>query len=234
MIGAPDIDAMLIRRPFSVALVEPAPGSGEPRTIKLLYKVVGRGTTAFSRLHRGDSIAVLGPLGRGFRLPQPGTGAELLLVAGGIGNAAFPLLVQEVGDAARERVTLFFGGRSRADLTLLDWFQARCRAVVTTTEDGSCGRRGLVTAPLLEHLEREPGRPRLVLACGPRPMLQAVSSLCLERQVPCQLAMEETMACGFGVCLGCVVPKRHPEGEFDRFVRVCTEGPVFDAEEIVP
>lgn len=236
MIGLTDIDQMLIRRPFSVALVSPAPGRGEPASIGLLYKVVGRGTTLFSRLQPGDRLALLGPLGRGFWLPDPelegGDETELLLVAGGIGNAIFPLLLQELGPRAR-RTTLFFGGRSRADLTLLDWFEAHAGRVVTATEDGSFGQRGFVTGPLATHLDADPGRPRLVMACGPHPMLRAVAELCLARGVPCQVAMEETMACGFGVCLGCVVEKRQPESDFDRFVRVCTEGPVFDAREIV-
>ena len=91
-----------------------------------------------------------------------------------------------------------------------------------------------MTSPLAEALDRDPERSRLVLACGPTPMLRAVADVCLPRDVPCQLALEETMACGFGVCLGCVVEKREPDGEFDRFVRVCTEGPVFDAREILP
>lgn len=238
MIGLTDIDQMLIRRPFSVAMVSPAPRGGEPTSVSLLYRVVGRGTTLFSRLQPGDELALLGPLGRGFWLPDPalegeaGDETELLLVAGGIGNAIFPLLLQELGTRAA-RTTLFFGGRTRHDLTLLDWFERAAGRVVTATEDGSLGHRGFVTEPLAAHLDAGPDRRRLVMACGPHAMLRAVAALCLDRGVPCQVAMEETMACGFGVCLGCVVEKRQPESDFDRFVRVCTEGPVFDAREIV-
>lgn len=238
MIGLTDIDQMLIRRPFSVAMVSPEPQRGEPASIGLLYKVIGRGTTLFSRLQPGDRLALLGPLGRGFWLPDPalegerGDETELLLVAGGIGNAIFPLLLQELGPRAA-RTTLFFGGRTRHDLTLLDWFERAAGRVVTATEDGSHGHRGFVTEPLAAHLDASPGRRRLVMACGPHAMLRAVAELCLARGTPCQVAMEETMACGFGVCLGCVVEKRQPESDFDRFVRVCTEGPVFDAREIV-
>ncbi|MDH3283591.1 MAG: dihydroorotate dehydrogenase electron transfer subunit [Acidobacteriota bacterium] len=229
MIGLPDLTEMLIRRPFSVARVCPDQDP-DPTSFELLYKVVGRATHTFSRLRRGSEMTVLGPLGRGFWLPDDGD-VELLLVAGGIGNAPFPLLVQRLGEKAR-KTTLFFGGRTRGDLTLLDWFEQRCHVVVAT-EDGSLGARGRVTEPLVSHLDGSRNRPRLVLACGPHPMLRAVAAACLERDVPCQLAVEETMACGFGVCLGCVVPKRHPTSEFDRFVRVCREGPVFDAREIV-
>ncbi len=229
MIGLPDLKEMLIRRPFSVARVAPGPRDA-PVSFDLLYKVMGRATLAFSRLRRGSELAVLGPLGRGFWLPEDDD-VELLMVAGGIGNAPFPLLLQHLGDEART-ATLFFGGRSRSDLTLLEWFEARCR-VVPVTEDGSLGETGRVTGPLAEHLDGASSSPRLVLACGPHPMLRAVAEICLSRDVPCQLAVEETMACGFGVCLGCVVPKRNPASEFDRFVRACREGPVFDAREIV-
>jgi dihydroorotate dehydrogenase electron transfer subunit len=230
MIGLPDIDVMLIRRPFSVARVWPEPGQGKPESIDVLFKVFGKRTLAISHLRPGSEMSVLGPLGRGFWMPDDGE-AELFLVAGGIGNAPFPLLLQQLGDMAR-RTTLFFGGRTAADLSLLDWFGARCGRVVTTTEDGSHGEKGFVTAPLARALDAEPHRPRVVMACGPPAMMKAVAGVCLERNVPCQLSIEETMACGFGVCLGCVVERQHPEGDFDRFVRVCTEGPVFDAREV--
>ena len=105
---------------------------------------------------------------------------------------------------------------------------------------------GLVIAPMVAEVwQRMSPKGRLLviavavlafmmLACGPTPMLRAVAQICNERRVPCQIALEETMACGFGVCLGCVVEKREPEGDFDRFVRVCSEGPVFDAREVIP
>lgn len=231
MLGLPDIDVMLVRRPFSVARVHPASGSGRPEAIDIVYKVFGRRTLAFSHLRPGSDMSLLGPLGRGFWIPEDSDDAELLLVAGGIGNAPFPLLLQQLGPRAAQ-TTLFFGGRSRADLTLLDWFRKECREVVATTEDGSEGERGLVTQPLKRSLDQNPGRPRVVMACGPKPMLRAVAELCAARNVPCQLSVEETMACGFGVCLGCVVERRRPDGDFDRYVRVCTEGPVFDSREI--
>jgi dihydroorotate dehydrogenase electron transfer subunit len=228
MVGLPDINAMLIRRPFSVARIAPEQAA-EATQIDLLYKVFGAGTFALSRLRAGDQAAVLGPLGTGFSLPDPDT--ELMLVAGGIGSAIFPLSLQQLGPR-RAPTSMIFGGRSRHDLTLLEWFEARC-AVQTTTEDGTHGRPGRVTAPLLEWLGRSRDRKRLVLACGPHPMLAAVAQLCEAHQVACQVATEQTMACGFGVCLGCVLPKRTPQDDFEKFVRVCCEGPVFDSREIV-
>jgi dihydroorotate dehydrogenase electron transfer subunit len=230
MLGLPDIDAMLIRRPFSIARVAPEPGPSA-RSIDVLYKVFGSRTRAFSGLAAGARMSVLGPLGRGFWLPGANEVEEVVMVAGGIGNAIFPLLVQQMGSLA-EKSVLLFGARSAEELTFVDWFAERIGEVVTATEDGTAGHHGLVTEPLAERLAREPGKRRLVAACGPTPMLRAVQAIAAEAGVACQLALEETMACGFGVCLGCVVAKRHPEGEFDRFVRVCKEGPVFDAREV--
>ncbi len=231
MLGAPDIDVMLVRRPFSVALVHPEPGRGRPEAIDVLYKVFGRRTLAFSQLRAGSQMSILGPLGRGFWIPADHDDAQLILVAGGIGNAPFPLLLQQLG-ARAARTTLFFGGRRRGDLTLLDWFRDRCGQVVATTEDGSEGERGLVTAPLERVLAQAPERQRVVMSCGPRPMLRRVAEMCYAHDVPCLLSVEENMACGFGVCLGCVIERRAPTDDFDRFARVCTEGPVFDAREI--
>jgi dihydroorotate dehydrogenase electron transfer subunit len=232
MLGLPDIEQMLVRRPFSVARVASSTPGDPPDEIELLYKVFGRGTQAFSRLAPGDTVTVLGPLGRGFKIPPPRDGERFLLVAGGIGNAIYPLLLQELGPR-RRAATLLFGAATASDLTLLDWFRDHCGKVVLATEDGSAGEMGLVTRPLLEELDSAPAAGTVVFGCGPTPMLRAVREICLARELPCQLALEESMACGFGVCLGCVVEKSDPEGDFDRFVRVCQEGPVFEAREVI-
>jgi len=231
MLGLGDPGEMLIRRPFSVArLVEESRG---PAAFEILYKVVGRCTLTFSRLREGADLNVLGPLGRGFWRPSADAPCRPVMVAGGIGPAPFALLVQQLGEAA-EQAELIYGGRRAGDLPLAEWFEPRCRKVTLTTEDGSRGIRGRVTTPLQSALEQAVDQDgTCVFACGPQPMLKAVAEICLARSIPCQLALEETMACGFGVCLGCVVPRRQPAGEFDRFVRVCTEGPVFDAREIL-
>lgn len=232
MLGLPDIEEMLVRRPFSVARVVSSTPGGPPDQLELLYKVFGRGTQTFSRLEPGDEVTLLGPLGHGFRIPPPHPEERFLLVAGGIGNAIYPLLLQQLGERSR-RATLLFGAATAADLSLVDWFREHCGAVRLATEDGSAGDKGLVTRLLLEELEGGPTGPTLVTGCGPTPMLKAVREICLEQELPCQLALEEAMACGFGVCLGCVVEKSRPDGEFDRFVRVCQEGPVFEAREVV-
>jgi dihydroorotate dehydrogenase electron transfer subunit len=223
MVGLPDINSMLLRRPFSIARVE-----GEH--FELLYKVMGRGTGIFSRMIPGERLAVLGPLGRGFQVDAEG-GQEHLIVAGGIGNAAFPLLIEHMlGRGVQPR--MFFGARSREDLTLLDWFEERCGDVTVATEDGSAGHPGLITDPFIGHLDSDPRRPRTVYACGPKGMLHAVWRVVRDRGIEAQLSLEEHMACGFGVCLGCVVPVVGAENEYGRYRRSCVDGPVFRAAEL--
>ena len=127
---------------------------------------------------------------------------------------------------------MIYGARTAGELPLLDWFRERCDAVVVTTDDGSLGAAGLVTGPLAEML-RAADRERLhIFACGPGPMLKAVAALALASGTVCDLALEAPMACGFGVCLGCVVPTHaNPGGPVD-YARVCVEGPVMRAERV--
>ena len=125
---------------------------------------------------------------------------------------------------------MIYGARSAGDLPLLDWFREHTE-LIACTDDGSLGRQGLVTEPLVEILEREPADGIHLFACGPDPMLHAVRRLALEHGVTCDLALEAHMACGFGVCLGCVVPTRDEAGRF-AYRRVCVEGPVMRAERV--
>jgi dihydroorotate dehydrogenase electron transfer subunit len=227
MIGIPGSE-VLLRRPFSVCGL---PGTFEdavPGTVQVLYKIVGRGTTLLASLKSGAKIDVLGPLGRGFRLPAE-PDLRPVMVAGGIGSAPFPALAVRLAQAGFEPI-LLYGARTEADLPLLDWFRDQCSEVEVTTEDGSLGERGLVTAPL-ERTIRRMGAERVHLyVCGPDPMLRAAAKLALAAGARCDLSLEARMACGFGVCLGCVVPTHGggPDGD-EGFERVCVEGPVMDA-----
>ncbi len=227
MIGFPGADTLL-RRPFSVCGL-PGTFDGSSRSaVHVLYKVVGRGTEHLASRKPGSPLSILGPLGRGFDL-ELGAGTEALLVAGGIGSAPFPALAAALG-ARGIRCTLLYGARSASDLPLLDWFRARAPEVIVTTEDGSAGTRGLVTDPLRERLAR--GGNVRILACGPNPMLREVAAIAREASVPCEVSLEARMACGFGVCLGCVVPTRRGEGGETAYERVCVEGPVMPAEKL--
>jgi len=123
---------------------------------------------------------------------------------------------------------MIYGARSAHELPLLDWFEQHAKHVEVTTDDGSAGTKGLVTLPLARILSER--RKLHLYACGPNPMLKAVARLAVEAGVPCDLSLEAPMACGFGVCLGCVVPVK--EGNETRFERVCVEGPVMPASRM--
>jgi dihydroorotate dehydrogenase electron transfer subunit len=215
--------AFPLRRPFSIHRVE-RPGAALG-TLEVVFDVVGAGTRALARLRPHDVVDALGPLGRPFTPPEEPTGC--LLVGGGYGTAPLFFLATELR-TRRCRVDFVVGAAS-AD-RLLDAMEAKRlgHSLTVTTDDGSSGRRGLVTDPLPELLART-GAGRLY-ACGPMPMLAAVSRVAAAAGVPCQVAVEEQMACGTGICFSCVVPVGG-SGE-TRMARSCLEGPVFDGATV--
>jgi dihydroorotate dehydrogenase electron transfer subunit len=127
---------------------------------------------------------------------------------------------------------MFYGAASEEDLPLLDWFREQTDETVVTTDDGSLGHHGLVTEPLRDALEGFDPAAIKIYACGPEPMLKAVGRLALERRIDCELSLEAHMACGFGACLGCVVPTHHSCGKGIDYLRVCMEGPVMKPEAL--
>ena len=185
-----------------------------------LLEDVGPGTRRLCELRAGERLWTLGPLGRGFTAPTQGRRA--LLVGGGVGIAPLAILQDTL---ARERpgapVTVLLGFRdaARAEGAAL-LHDAR-----VASDDGSVGHHGLITELLEQELERDPAA--VVYACGPAGMLEGVRALCERHGVPAQLALEAGMACGFGACYGCAVPRRD-----GGYLRVCVDGPVFDAAQL--
>jgi len=208
----------LLRRPFSIFQV-----AGD--TFSILYKTVGKGTDTLSRMHIGEELSVIAPLGHGFTVPRPG-GETPLLVAGGYGMAAMFLLAQR----SPQKGIVFVGGRKRVDILCEKEFVALGWDIRVTTKDGSHGEKGLVTQPLLAELKRNT-TGRKLFACGPTPMLKAVGKIAEDFKLPCELSMDEHMCCGVGTCLTCVIPVK--AGDSWEYQRTCTEGPVFDAHQIL-
>jgi dihydroorotate dehydrogenase electron transfer subunit len=226
MIGIPGSETLL-RRPFSVCGIPGTFEDAPDHAVQVLYKVVGTGTGLLATLGPGANIEVLGPLGNGFEAPAD-EATRPVFVAGGIGSAPFPALASWLSPQAAAPL-MFYGARTESDLPLADWFAARTERLVLTTEDGSVGHEGLVTEPLGELLESSPPESLHLYVCGPDPMLKAVAALAEKHGVVCDLSLEAHMACGFGVCLGCVVPTRQAGSDEIRYDRVCVEGPVMRA-----
>jgi NAD(P)H-flavin reductase len=198
----------LLPRAFSIA----RRSDGESH---FLLEDVGPGTRRLCELRAGERLWVLGPLGRGFYAPPQGRRA--ILIGGGVGIA--PLAILQDVLQAPATVLLGFRDRARAQgAALLDGARV-------ATDDGSSGHHGLVTDLLAAGLQRDP--EAVVYACGPAGMLEGVRALCAASDTPAQLALEAGMACGFGACFGCVVPRRG-----GGYLRVCVDGPVIDAAEL--
>jgi dihydroorotate dehydrogenase electron transfer subunit len=200
-----------------------------------LLEDVGPGTRRLCELASGDRVWALGPLGQGFSAPADGRRA--LLVGGGVGIAPLAIWQDALEEEARRARDEPAGSTPAGDepaVTVLLGFRDGSRAqgaallragARVATDDGSTGRHGLVTDLFEEELESD--AHATVYVCGPAPMLEAVRAICAARGVPAQLALEAGMACGFGACYGCVVPKRG-----GGYLRVCVDGPVIDAAEL--
>jgi len=191
--------------------------------VEILLKVHGRGTALLAELLPGQRLRVVGPLGRGFELPAPGE--QAVIVAGGTGIASVRSLAAACVSRGEPAPLVLLGARSAEDLMGEDDFAALGVRLQVATEDGSRGETGLVTTLLADALAGDV-RQR-VYTCGPTPMMARVAELAAARERPCVASLENPMACGFGVCLGCAAPLRG-----GGFALVCREGPVFEADRI--
>lgn len=228
--------APLLRRPFSVFEVL-RDAKGAFTGISLLYHTVGAGTRLMSKWQAGVSVSVLGPLGQVFPRPATADGA-LIMVGGGIGLAPFLLQAQRGLERDPERPTvLIAGGRSNRDLKYLSAFAPLVKRglnLVICTEDGSLGIKGRVTLPLEGELQAlaKRGQAAHVYACGPTAMMAAVSEMSAANGASCIVSLESAMACGYGVCNGCVAPVKSDDGGV-KYMKTCTYGPAFDGASLV-
>jgi dihydroorotate dehydrogenase electron transfer subunit len=212
--------APLLPRPMSLLT------SGDRPSI--LIKVVGEGTRRLSHASSGEPFDLLAPLGLPWR--RPPDHHRPVLVAGGVGVAPLLFLARELtGALPMVRPLALYGARSAGDLAL-DSELAAVTELRVATEDGTRGARGRVTVLLADALDElaAAGQAAKVYTCGPDAMMGAVAALCAARSVECEASLETPMACGYGVCLGCPVPRAGGQG----FLYACTEGPCVDAASI--
>jgi len=216
--------SMLLRRAF--ALYGAKPGGEFAGTIQFIVAEHGPGTRWLTRRRAGDALDVVGPLGTPFPLPSGPTRA--VLVGGGYGTAPLIPLARALlagGSTLEIVIGASTAGRLFGELVA----KRTVGAVLVTTDDGTAGVQGLVTDALPSTIERV--KAEVVYACGPMPMLREVAAIARAYSIKAQVAVEEAMACGIGVCMTCVLPVRGDDGR-SRFVRSCVEGPVFDADRV--
>ena len=255
-----------LRRPMSIYKIDKKRGGFE-----ILYQVVGKGTNIMSELKKGDEVDVLGPLGRGFWIPEKIERA--IIVAGGIGVAPMVALAEKIikkGQGVKEsrgqgtnssftrtlepsnpRILLyvFIGGKTKNDILCKEDFKKIGAKVHIATEDGSMGKKGtsvdlfktFITDSQSSIFNRQSS---IIFACGPQRMLKAVADIARDKNMDCQVSLDKRMACGTGTCLGCVVKVRssefgvrssNPQSAIrnpQSYKCVCTDGPVFDSEDI--
>lgn len=222
MVRVSDRPYPLLRRPLSVH-------ARDQDSVEIFFTRAGEGTAILAGKKPGETISVLGPLGKGFSIPRGLKGKAIDLVGGGRGIAPLYFLAKEL-EARGARLRIFYGGRTAADVPLLSKLGRLKAKVYVSTDDGSTGFRGFVTAML----EKELGRshpPTQIFACGPDPMMRRVAELAAERRVSAQFSLEAVMGCGIGACWGCV--KRIRRNGTASWMKICEEGPVFRSSEIV-
>ena len=218
----------LLRKPISINNIK-----GDK--VSIIYKVIGKGTQKLSQFKKGEKINILGPLGNGFpkldknKLKNKKT--ELILVAGGIGYAPFSYIMDKY-----KNWKLFYGSKTKEEL-LLDDYRERGTSenLIITTDDGSYGKKGYITEELKLYLEKNKGQKNMIIfVCGPEIMMKKISMITCKYKVSAYLSLETYMGCGIGACVGCVQKIKNSEKEDGwEHKKVCQDGPVFKASEVI-
>ena len=217
----PNDPSMLLPRPISICKWDPERGE-----LRFVFRAAGAGTESLAAQKAGDRVDMLGVLGNGYDLSKL-SGRKVLLLGGGIGIPPMVELAAALSELPGTEVTAAMGYRS-SDLFLTEELQQYGRLLIAT-EDGSVGTKGNV----LDAVRENEVRADAVCACGPMPMLRAVKKYAKEQGIPAYISLEERMACGVGACLGCVTKTAEVDSHSHvRNARICTEGPVFEAEEV--
>lgn len=204
----------LLRRPLSISSADARNG-----TVSTIYRVVGQGTSCLANLNVKETVNCIGPLGNGFAI----NGQRPLLVGGGMGLAPLVFLA---GALCPRPIEILMGGRTKKEMFWVDMFRSMCSNVHITTDDGTLGSCG-VTLDILPDLLKK-GTFDMIYTCGPRIMMDGVARLAKEYNIPCQVSLEEYMACGIGGCLSCTCATNNGQRK-----KVCSDGPVFWAQEVI-
>ena len=211
-----DTTTPLLRRPFSFHKIG-------KNNFEILYHVIGKGTKILSQKKKGDKLDCIGPLGNGFKIVK---GKTAILIAGGCGSAPLYALEEKLKRLGIE--SHFFLGATTKNLLLCQSdFTGIGTKLYISTDDGSCGEKCTVGALFSSYLNIMQSKKMIIYSCGPKAMLKAVSAIAKKKKIPAQISLEERMACGVGACLACVVSTKKGNK------RVCKDGPVFDAKEII-
>ena len=211
-----------LRRPISIYNLDRDNG-----VLEFIFQVKGKGTEILSKKEVGDLIDVVGPLGYGtFKYEDY---QNIAVIGGGIG--IFPLY--ELAKCAKndnKTVNTYIGFRNQDLVVLEEEFKQVSNNLILTTDDGSYGKKGFAINFLEEDINN--GKIDSIFACGPLPMLKAVQKLASDKNIPCQISLEEKMACGLGVCLGCAVKTASSSKENPEYLHVCKAGPVFNSKDV--
>ncbi len=221
-----DDDELLLRRPFSIHRVKGL-------NLEIIYEVLGKGTESLSRKKPGQKLDIIGPLGNGFnyKTPRHQDTRTPVLVAGGMGVAPLVFLAERLAKLKTQnsklKAVVLIGAKTKNHILCEKEFKELGFDVKITTDDGSRGFKGYVSELLEHQLSTMNYRLSTIYACGPKPMLKEVCRVGKKYRLPVQVSLEEHMACGIGACFGCVVDTK--EG----YKRVCKEGPVFRADDLI-
>lgn len=217
-----DTTVPFLRRPISIYNLDEEKG-----IVEFIFQVKGKGTEILANKKVGDKIDILGPLGFGtFKYEKY---QKIAVIGGGIG--VFPLYeLSKCAKTDKKNVSIYLGFRNKEAVVLEKEFKNVSDKLIITTDDGTYGEIGFAINFLKRDIEKE--EYDCIYACGPLPMLKAVRELAIEKNIPCQISLEERMGCGIGACLGCAVKTAKSPKEAPEYWHVCKGGPVFEAKEV--
>ena len=202
-------------------------------TIELLYRVVGKGTQILAGLIKSSQVEIHGPLGGSFEIPE--SKKQIIFIAGGIGIAPLSLLVEHLGRnncLLKESMSFYLGAQTADAIVGLDKLHNLCYNIEVCTDDGSAGRKALVTDAFKKDMKKYLAADTMIYTCGPKAMVKALSKILRGTKFQCQASLEERMACGTGACMGCAVAIRDNQDNLS-YKRVCADGPVFNIRDII-